>query len=58
LSQRQFYLTKDFVINEVDISKLDLSKKYHVEVVYYIIAQLNVGVPFRGVATALVIGGV
>lgn len=58
LRQRQFYLKKDFVINETDISKLDFSKKYHVNGVDYIIAQLNVSVPVKGVATALMIGGV
>ncbi len=58
LRQRQFYLAKDFIINETDIAQLDFSKKYHIEGVDYIIAQLNVGVPVRGVATALLIGGV
>ena len=58
LRQRQFYLTKDFVINEADIAQLDFSKKYHIDGVDYIIAQINVGVPIRGVATALLIGGV
>jgi len=58
LRQRSFYLTKDFIINETDIAKLDFSKKYHVDGVDYIIAQLNVGVPVKGVATALLIGGV
>lgn len=58
LRQRQFYLTKDFIINEADIAMLDFSKKYHVDGVDYIIAQLNVGVPVKGVALALLIGGV
>ncbi|WP_254561796.1 hypothetical protein [Dyadobacter diqingensis] len=58
LRQRQFYLSKDFTINETDIAQLDFSKKYHIDGVDYIIAQLNVGVPVRGVATALLLGGV
>lgn len=58
LKQRQFYLTKDFVINEADIAKLDFGKKYHVAGVDYIIAQINIAVPIQGVATALLIGGV
>ena len=58
LRQRQFYLAKDLVINETDIAKLDFGKKYHIYGVDYIIVQLNVGVPVRGVATTLLIGGV
>jgi hypothetical protein len=58
LRQRSFYLKKDFVINEADIAKLDFSAKYHIEGVDYIIAQLNVAVPVKGVAQALLIGGV
>lgn len=58
LRQRQFYLTKSFIINETDIAKLDFSKKHHISGVDYIIAQINVGVPIKGVATALLIGGV
>jgi hypothetical protein len=58
LKQRQFYLKKDFVINEADIAQLDFSKKVHVAGIDYFIAQLNAGVPVTGVATALLIGGV
>lgn len=58
LRQRMFYLKKDFVVNETDIAKLDFSKKYHIDGVDYIIAQLNVGVPIRDVATTLLVGGV
>lgn len=58
LRQRMFYLKKDFVITETDISKLDFGKKHHVDGVDYIIAQLNVGVPVKGKAQALLIGGV
>ncbi|MCE7061253.1 hypothetical protein [Dyadobacter sp. CY343] len=58
LRKRSFYLRKDFTITETDIAKLDFSAKYHINGVDYIIAQLNVGVPIRGVATALLIGGV
>lgn len=57
LRKRMFYLKKDFIINETDIAKLDFSKKYHVDGVDYIIAQINVSVPIRGVAQALLIGG-
>lgn len=58
LRKRMFYLKKDFVITETDVSKLDFGKKYHVDGVDYIIAQLNVGVPVKGKAQALLIGGV
>lgn len=58
LRKRMFYLKKDFILTETDIARLDFGKKYHVNGVDYIIAQLNVGVPVKGVASALLIGGV
>ena len=58
LRQRQFYLAKDFILNETDIAKLDFGKKYHVNGVDYLIAQLNIEVPIKDVATALLVGGV
>ena len=58
LKKRQFFLNKDFTITETDIAKLDFSKKYHVDGVDYLIAQLNISVPIKGMATALMVGGV
>lgn len=58
IRQRSFYLQKDFILTETDISKLDFSKKYHIDGVDYIIAQLNIGVPIRDKATALLVGGI
>lgn len=58
LRARMFYLQKELTLNETDLAKLDFSKKYHIEGMDYLIAQLSVTVPIRGVTTALLIGGV
>ncbi|SDG71942.1 hypothetical protein SAMN04487996_12265 [Dyadobacter soli] len=58
LRKRSFYLKKEFIITETDIAKLDFGNKCHVDGVDYIIAQLNVGVPVKGTAQALLIGGI
>lgn len=52
-----FYLVKKFILNEVDLVKLDFSLKYHCEEVDYIVAQVNASVPVKGVVECLLIEG-
>lgn len=54
---KQFYLKKNFVLNEIDLVKLDFSKKVHVGGVNYIIANIEVDNPVTKEAVCLLIGG-
>lgn len=58
LRQRMFYVQKELMLNEVDLARLDFARKIHIEGVDYLLAQLDVAVPIKDVATALLIGGV
>ncbi|MPR36552.1 hypothetical protein [Salmonirosea aquatica] len=58
LRKRMFYLQKSLVLSETDLARLDFAKKIHIEGVDYLLAQLNITVPIRDKATALLIGGV
>lgn len=58
LRQRMFYVQKELMLSEVDLARLDFAEKIHIEGVDYLLAQLDVSVPIKSVATALLIGGV
>lgn len=52
---RQFYLKKDFVLNEVDLAKLDFSRKVFVNGVEYLVAQLSGELPITKPFSALLV---
>lgn len=58
LRNRSFYLQKELILNEADLARLDFGKIYHVNGVDYLLAQVNISVPIKAPAQALLIGGV
>lgn len=52
----QFYLKKDFVLNEVDLARLDFSRKVFVNGVEYLVAQLSGELPITKPFSALLVG--
>ena len=54
----QFYLKKQLELNEVDLAKLDFSKKVHVNGVDYLVAQVDYSLPIVKAVDVLLVGGV
>lgn len=52
------YLTKKFILSEVDLAKLDFLKKYHSERAEYIFAQINAAFSVKDVGERLLISEV
>ncbi len=57
LRAEQFYLAKQFVLNERDLATLDFSRKYHVNGMNYFIGSLSTELPMKGAVSCLLIGG-
>ncbi|MDR6195924.1 hypothetical protein [Siphonobacter sp. SORGH_AS_0500] len=55
IRQNWFYLKKDFIINEADLSTLDFSRKIHVNGMNYFIVSLSVTLPIKQPAAALLV---
>ncbi|NBB32085.1 hypothetical protein GVN22_27445, partial [Cellulophaga sp. BC115SP] len=52
-----FYLKKELILNEVDLAKLDFSKKVYLNGVEYLIAQLSGEMPITKPFSVLLVGG-
>ena len=55
---RQFYLKKNFVMNEMDLASLDFGKKVHVNGVDYLVASVDAELPLTKEVQTLLVGGV
>lgn len=58
MRSNQFYLIKSFVLNELDLAKLDFSRKIHYAGMNYLVGQITIENPVTAAASCLLIGGV
>ncbi len=58
MRSQQFYLVKNFVLNEMDLARLDFAKKIHYQGMNYLIGQLSIENPINTAASCLLVGGV